>query len=85
MKKRSTTTVANIQQEIQRTLKQLRKKHGLNQAAMAQPLGVTWQQYQKYEHGTNRISAARYLFLCAWLEGKTADDSAINTVESNQA
>jgi transcriptional regulator with XRE-family HTH domain len=32
---------------------------GLSQTALAQALGITFQQVQKYEKGTNRISASR--------------------------
>lgn len=36
-----------------------RKSLGLSQEALADGLGVTFQQVQKYERGTNRISASR--------------------------
>ena len=36
---------------------------GLSQSALAQQLGVSFQQVQKYETGQNRISASR-LVLC---------------------
>jgi transcriptional regulator with XRE-family HTH domain len=32
---------------------------GMNQATLANALGVTFQQVQKYEHGVNRVSASR--------------------------
>ena len=35
-----------------------RKQQGLSQEALAEQLGVTFQQVQKYERGTNRISAS---------------------------
>jgi transcriptional regulator with XRE-family HTH domain len=31
-------------------------------------LGVTFQQIQKYEHGQNRVSAARLLEICEALD-----------------
>ena len=34
-----------------------RKELGLSQSDLAAALGVTFQQVQKYEHGTNRVSA----------------------------
>ncbi|KQP21833.1 hypothetical protein ASF27_14750 [Methylobacterium sp. Leaf102] len=37
----------------------LRKSRGLSQSALARTLGVTFQQVQKYENGTNRITADR--------------------------
>jgi transcriptional regulator with XRE-family HTH domain len=39
-------------------MKGLRKARSLSQSALAERLGVTFQQIQKYENGSNRISAA---------------------------
>src|SRR5579872_3336663 len=36
-----------------------RRELGLSQARLAQSLGLTFQQVQKYELGTNRISASK--------------------------
>jgi transcriptional regulator with XRE-family HTH domain len=38
-------------------LKMARQLKGLSQSSLAEALGVTFQQVQKYETGTNRISA----------------------------
>lgn len=38
-----------------------RKQLGLSQTQLGENLGLTFQQVQKYEHGSNRISAARLL------------------------
>lgn len=40
-------------------IRQRRKRAGLSQQALAATIGVTFQQLQKYEHGTNRVSASR--------------------------
>lgn len=37
----------------------LRREAGLTQADLGAAVGVTFQQWQKYERGTNRISASR--------------------------
>ncbi|MBI1687050.1 helix-turn-helix domain-containing protein [Caulobacter hibisci] len=39
-------------------LRQRRKVLGLGQARLAQAIGLTFQQVQKYERGTNRVSAS---------------------------
>ena len=44
---------------VGRQLRLLRKAAGLSQAALADRLGVTPQQVQKYERGGNRISASK--------------------------
>jgi transcriptional regulator with XRE-family HTH domain len=40
-------------------LRSRRKRLAITQTALAQRLGVTFQQVQKYEKGANRISASR--------------------------
>src|SRR3954468_1776927 len=40
-------------------LKMLRVQRGLSQTAVAESVGLTFQQIQKYENGSNRISASR--------------------------
>jgi transcriptional regulator with XRE-family HTH domain len=43
--------------ELGRRLRAFRKAAGLNQAKLAGSISLTFQQIQKYESGTNRISA----------------------------
>jgi len=40
-------------------LRLLRTQRGMTQCQLGQLLGITFQQVQKYERGTNRISASR--------------------------
>jgi transcriptional regulator with XRE-family HTH domain len=40
------------------TIRLRRKSRGLSQAALAEAIGVTFQQVQKYERGANRASAS---------------------------
>ena len=49
--------------EIGNNLRSLRLQNGQSQASTAQLLGVSPQQVQKYESGSNRISAAALLVL----------------------
>lgn len=37
---------------------------GLSQMALAEQMGLTFQQVQKYERGTNRVSSSRLFDLC---------------------
>src|ERR1700742_157630 len=39
-------------------LRLLRKMRGMSQQALAEAAGVTFQQIQKYERGSNRVSAS---------------------------
>ncbi len=45
--------------EIGRKIRALRLERGLSQTGLAEGIGLTFQQVQKYEKGTNRVSAGR--------------------------
>jgi len=49
------------------TLRIQREKRRLRQGEVATFLGVTFQQYQKYESGLNRLPIIRLLDLCRFL------------------
>jgi transcriptional regulator with XRE-family HTH domain len=51
---------------------QLRLAHGLSRQQLAELIGVTHQQLQKYEKGTNRIAAGRLLLIAKAL-GKSVE------------
>jgi len=44
-------------------LKRLRMEAGMSQTATVETMGITFQQLQKYERGTNRISASKIVEL----------------------
>jgi transcriptional regulator with XRE-family HTH domain len=44
---------------IAERIRAYRKQHRISQSALADKLGVTFQQVQKYEKGVNRIGAGR--------------------------
>lgn len=44
---------------IGRRIRSFRDAAGIGQVALAEKLGVTFQQVQKYESGTNRVAASR--------------------------
>ncbi len=41
-------------------IRKARKRVGMSQDVLARSAGVTFQQIQKYEHGTNRVSLTRF-------------------------
>lgn len=45
-------------------IRELRISRGFSQAQVAEMIGLTFQQIQKYERGTNRIAVATLLRLC---------------------
>ena len=55
----------DIDVSVGRRLRDRRTLLGLSQSTLAESVGLTFQQIQKYERGTNRISASRlYQFSC---------------------
>ena len=51
----------NIDKIIGANLIKIRKTRGVSQTKLAEALGISFQQIQKYEKGTNRISASMLL------------------------
>ena len=45
-------------------IRRRRRELGLSQSALGGQLGITFQQVQKYENGTNRVSATMLVKLC---------------------
>lgn len=45
-----------------------RRELGLSQERLAKKVGVTFQQVQKYEHGTNRVSFSRLVDIASALD-----------------
>lgn len=56
-----------VEREMGRRLRWLRRARGMTQEAVALPCGVSFQQIQKYETATSRISAAMLLRVAAAL------------------
>lgn len=48
-----------IDLHVGRTIAEQRRRQGLSQTQVANAVGVTFQQMQKYEKGSNRVSASR--------------------------
>lgn len=46
----------------------MRQEGGLSQNALADVIGVSFQQVQKYERGANRISVSRLMLICRALK-----------------
>jgi transcriptional regulator with XRE-family HTH domain len=58
---------------VGRNIRVLRLAKGLSQTELADELGVTFQQVQKYEKGTNRVGSGRLLKISAILGVKITD------------
>lgn len=59
MTSRNPRGVGNVDAHLGDRLREARLAQGLSQTSLADILGITFQQIQKYEKGKNRISASR--------------------------
>jgi len=62
------SAVAETNRKIGILVKNARRSHDLTQKEFAAKLGISHQQIQKYEAGTNRISAGMLLTIASILE-----------------
>ena len=53
---------------VGRRVRELRQTKGWTERELAEKIGVTFQQLQKYENASNRISASRLYLMCEALE-----------------
>jgi transcriptional regulator with XRE-family HTH domain len=58
----------HLDQEFGQRLRLLRIEREMTQTDIGRHLGVSFQQIQKYERGTNRISASRLIDMCKLLK-----------------
>ena len=65
MQTKSATKVDTV---IGRNIRKLRLEADLSQTDLAKLVGVSFQQIQKYENGSNRIAASRLLKLAKALD-----------------
>jgi len=59
MAKRSARSANPVDEHVGSRLRLRRKVMGMSQEKLGESLGVTFQQVQKYERGTNRVGASR--------------------------
>jgi transcriptional regulator with XRE-family HTH domain len=65
MAKRSATSVDKL---VGRNIRKARLARGLSQTALADKLGITFQQVQKYEKGVNRVGSGRLFHIGSILD-----------------
>lgn len=62
------TRANQIDAAVGANLRRIRSLRGMSQEAIGEQLGVTFQQVQKYEKGTNRISASKLVMIAEALD-----------------
>lgn len=53
---------------ILENLRNLRKKHSLNQEQMGEIIGLSQSQYSKVERGVSPLTACQMLYFCDWFK-----------------
>ena len=70
--------------EVGRRVRLERLKAGLSQTALAEQIGVTFQQVQKYENGTNRVAPGRLSQIARILNLPISSFFEIEAKDANQ-
>ena len=60
--------IKDIDVEVGKRIQEFRRIRGISQTVIADAIGVTFQQVQKYEKGTNRISVGALVNICKVLK-----------------
>ncbi|HUC49234.1 MAG TPA: helix-turn-helix domain-containing protein [Xanthobacteraceae bacterium] len=79
--------VDNVDRIVGRNIRIQRLAKGLSQTELASSLGVTFQQVQKYEKGTNRVGSGRLLLISKALGIPLLDlfeGSKVSTAKSDE-
>ena len=56
-------TPDEVDAEVGRRIRALRRGKGISQEVLAKGVGLTFQQVQKYERGSNRVSASKLVHI----------------------
>ena len=76
MKKPKVTKQRGVQEAdkvMGQRIRARRNQQGLSQEELGDALGVSFQQVQKYEKGTNRVSTGRLVQICETLQCSISD------------
>lgn len=68
-----TTTISSkaphpVDVAVGANIRRIRNDRGMSQEKLGEAMGVTFQQLQKYEKGTNRVSASKLVMIAAALD-----------------
>ena len=65
-------TIHPVDRHVGRRVQEKRLNLGLTQTALANAVGVSFQQVQKYEKGTNRVSASKLFEIALFMKEEIA-------------
>jgi transcriptional regulator with XRE-family HTH domain len=79
------TSSHSIDKAIGARLKMYRQRANISQTALGKHLGVSFQQVQKYENGTNRISAATLIRISRFLNVTISELMVLDSQKSSNS
>ncbi|TXI06103.1 MAG: XRE family transcriptional regulator [Rhizobium sp.] len=79
MTKRLSETTAQMDCAIGSRIRSIRLLRGMSQMALAERMGITFQQVQKYEKGTNRVAASTLVIISGALQVSPMDILGLET------
>ena len=89
---RTQKSPSDLDRFIGERIRTARRAKGLSQTSLGEKLGLTFQQMQKYEKGSNRVTASRLDQIAEalgcpllWLYGKDADVGVVPTASQRLA
>ena len=77
-------TAVEIDKKVGIAIRDLRLSRGLPREVFAKQLGVSHQQFMKYENGVNRLSLGRLVVICALLNVSLEEVLNFEPVESDR-
>jgi transcriptional regulator with XRE-family HTH domain len=84
-KKKNPRAALPLDAEVGNHLRSYRNAAGMSQAELGEKLGVSFQQVQKYEKGTNHLSLAKAIAVCEILSCNIADLTGPNGLKHSTA
>ena len=80
--------IEQIDRHIGAKIQELRLAHGMSRQNLGEKIEVTHQQLQKYEIGSNRVSAGRLALIAKYLDTSVASfyeglDTSLNAIASD--
>ena len=73
-----------IDKKIGQTLRYFRRLKGMHQDDLGELIGITYQQFSKYEKGENRINLSKLLLLCYFMNVNINDFMDTLSLEKNE-
>lgn len=76
--------IHDVDQIVGQNIRTIRTARRMSQTTLGEQIGVTFQQVQKYERGTNRVSASKLVEIAATLHCNVTDLFAGTNMQASE-